>query len=64
MKKQTATDNRKDKAQAIVLANNEKLICANLIRIIIRKHLIKIVDSNAGHIEHDKDKVTECVTNP
>jgi len=37
MKKQTASDNREEKAKATILAKHENLICANMLRIIAQQ---------------------------
>lgn len=61
MKKDTAPKNSKDKAQAHILNNNHKLICSNLIRIIARLGLIKMIDANL--IEHENTRVHELLQN-
>jgi len=61
MKKDTATQDAKDKAMALILNKNQKLINANLIRLIAKLGLIKAFDAHL--IEHDQHRVTEVLQN-
>ena len=61
MKKETSPDNTQDQAQAKILARNQQLICANVLRVIAKLHLIKMIDNNT--IEHEKDKFNELLHN-
>ncbi len=51
MKNETAPLSSKEKQNAVVLQENHKLISANILRVITRLGLIKILDQNL--IEHD-----------
>lgn len=61
MKKVTAPKNTKDHSQAQILNNNQKLISANVLRIIAKFGLIKMIDANL--IEHDHARVNELLQN-
>ena len=63
MKKDTAPLNSKDKANAYILQDNHKLICANLLRSIARLGLIRAVDANCSSIEHEPNKVNDLLHN-
>ena len=57
MKKETAPLSSSDRQQAVVLQAHHTLISANVLRIIAKLGLIKMVDQNL--IEHDSQKVAE-----
>ncbi|CDW82516.1 UNKNOWN [Stylonychia lemnae] len=61
MKKDTAPQNTKDKAQAQILHNNSKQISSNILKLIAKFGLIKMIDANI--IEHDHAKVNEILQN-
>ena len=61
MKKETATQDPKDKAQAKILERNQQIISANVLKMIVKHGLIKAVDNN--FIEHDVKKVNDILHN-
>jgi len=57
MKMETAPLQSKEKSQAVVLQAHQKLICANVMRVIVKLGLIKMIDQNL--FEHDSNRVAE-----
>ncbi len=59
MKKETAPPNSKDHASAKVLKANEKLICVNVLRVLVKFGLIREIDQLS--IEHSEQRVSELL---
>jgi metal-sulfur cluster biosynthetic enzyme len=51
MKKDNATQDTKEKRQAHILNKNQKVMTANLLKVIVKLGLIKAIDAHI--IEHD-----------
>jgi hypothetical protein len=47
----------------VTLQAHHKLISANVLRVIVKLGLIKMVDQNTGAIEHDTNRVAELSHN-
>jgi hypothetical protein len=59
MKKETAPPNSKDHASSKVLKANEKLICVNVLRVLVKFGLIREIDQLS--IEHSEQRVSDLL---
>lgn len=61
MKKQTATQDPKDKEQGMILERNQQIISANILKMIVKHGLIREAENHS--VEHDDKKVDELLHN-